>query len=68
MDFFDFLWVICHLSINTRIDVHLLLFALGNERTPVACKSLRSDSQFTRFTRDRGVPEFPNSNKIYFNR
>ena len=42
-DFFDFLGVFCRLTINIRIEVHLYyFFALGNERTWVACKSLRS--------------------------
>ena len=50
--FFDFLGVICHLSINIRIEVHFL-FAFENERTLVACKSLRSAWRFTRFTRDQ---------------
>ena len=50
--FFDFLGVIFHFSINIRIEVHFFVFALGNERTLVACKSLRSASRFTRFTHD----------------
>ena len=33
-------------------DWSTLLFALGNEITRVACKSLRSASRITRFTRD----------------
>ena len=39
-----FLGVLCHFSINIRIEVHFFLFALGNKRTLVACQSLRSAS------------------------
>ena len=53
MDFSYFLGVFHRFSINIRIEIHLFLFALGNERTLVACKSLRSASRFTRFTRDQ---------------
>ena len=43
--FFELLGVICHFSINIRIEEHFF-FALWNERTlMVACKSLRSASQ-----------------------
>ena len=49
IDFFDFLGDFHRLSINIRIEIHLFLFALGNERTLVTCKSLRS----ARFTRDQ---------------
>ena len=37
--FFRFLGVICHFIINIRIEVHFFLFALGNKRTLVTCKS-----------------------------
>ena len=64
IDFFDFLGFF---SINIRIEVHLCSFALENERTLVACKSLRIASRFTKFTRDQCL-SFPNANeKVYFN-
>ena len=44
IEFFLFLGVICHFSINIRIEVHCL-FALGNESRLVACKSLRIAQQ-----------------------
>ena len=44
IDFFNFLWGFHHFSIEKRIKVHFFSFALGNERTLVACKSLRSAS------------------------
>ena len=64
IDFFDFLGFF---SINIRIEVHFCSFALENERTLVACKSLRIASRFTKFTRDQCL-SFPNANeKVYFN-
>ena len=51
--FFRLLGVICRFSINIRIEVHFYVLTLGNERTLVACKSSRSTSRFTRFTRDQ---------------
>ena len=50
--FIYFLRVIGHFSINIRIEEHFLWFALRNERTLDACKSLRSALCFSRFTRD----------------
>ena len=44
IDFFDFLGDFHRFSISIRIKVHFYSFALGNERTLVACKSLRSAS------------------------
>ena len=68
--FFDFLGVFHRFSINIRIEVQkctLFSFALGNERTLVACKSLRSASRFTRFTRYQPF-HFPmQTKKVYFN-
>ena len=53
----------CCLSINIRIEVHIFLFALGNERTPVTCKSCEEQS-----TSQRGVFHFPmQTKKVYFN-
>ena len=51
--FFYFFGVFHCFSINIRIEVHLFLFVLGNERTLIACKSLRSTLRFTRLTRDQ---------------
>ena len=50
--FFLLLWVICRVSINIRIGLHLFAFALRNERTLVACKSCDARSDSKRFTRD----------------
>ena len=52
--FLDFLGVICRLSNEHKYKDRSKLgnFALGNEGTRVACKSLRSTSRFTRLTRD----------------
>ena len=60
-------------SINIRIEVHFCSFALGNERTLVACKSLRSALRFTRLTSDQcpvrasqdlhATSSFPNANE-----
>ena len=50
---FDFQGLfVASVYIYIRIEVPFL-FAFGNERTLVACKSLRSASRFTRFTRDQ---------------
>ena len=52
IDFFNFLGVICRFSIFIRIEVHFFRLHRERERAQVACKSLRSASCLTRFTRD----------------
>ena len=58
LSFFDVLEVTCCCK-NIRIELHFL-FVLGNKKTWVACKSLRSASQDVHVTR---VHSFPNANK-----
>ena len=58
--FFEFLGVFHRFSINIRIAVHFLSFVLGNEKTPVACKSLLRASQDLHMT---SVLSFPNANE-----
>ena len=56
--------VICHFSINIKIEVHFFA-CIGNKRTRVVCKSLRRASQDLQMT---CVLAFPSaSKKVYFN-
>ena len=48
IDFFDFLGVFHRFCIDIRIEVHFFCLHLGNERTLVAVKYLRSAKRFTR--------------------
>ena len=64
IDFFRLLRVICRFSINIRIEVHCFWFALGNGRTLVECKSLRSASRCaSKDLHMTNVLSFPNANK-----
>ena len=66
---FSTFWIFHRFSINIRTDVHFCLFALGNERILVACKSLRIASRFTKFIRDQCpfISQCKQNKYVFFN-